>query len=91
MSTKGALDAVHFSHKDDHFLVVANHMDNSGVTNINSDVYQWDFRNLRFSPAPIQHLATRGATGVAVVTVADTLFLVVTNGFDASNQKYEIK
>ena len=66
-------------------------MDNTGRTNINSDVYQWDYFTNKFSPSPVQYLATRGAAAAEVTVVDEVVYLVIANKHDASAQTYEIK
>lgn len=72
-------------------MVVTNERDNAGRTNINSDVYEWDFFTQKFSTSPVQYLPTRGAAAAEITVVDDVVFLVIANGEDATANTVELK
>ncbi len=89
--TKGAMDVVFFAHTNQQWLLIANYIDNSGQTAIDSDIYQWDADNKRLSSVPTQYIQTRGALAAVIINMDDMLLLAIANNYDNTVNKYQIK
>ena len=76
---------------DTHYLVIANHIDNAGRTNIKSDIYQWETASHRLGVVPVQYLPTKGAKALTSVRAGKNLYLVVVNLLDSNVGSYHVE
>ena len=92
LQTNGAVDATFVSLDPSmHYLIIANHIDNAGRTNINSDIYQWEAANGRFGVVPVQYLPTRGARALTSVRAGGNVYLIVVNHLDSNIGSYHVE
>ena len=71
------------------YLVVASSQDNSGNSQVRSDIWRWEPGNQRFSKE--SSLATLGARGLTVFTISDRVYLAVANNYDSTEKSYQLE
>ena len=84
--TNGAIDWEFFSINNDHYLVVANHHDDSGY-NINSKIYKWNGINF----IEYQSILTNSATDWEFFSINGNYYIVVANRFTGSSYNINSK
>ncbi|KAK3601208.1 hypothetical protein CHS0354_004408 [Potamilus streckersoni] len=89
--TKGARNAAFISYNGGYYLIIANALDNSGNSRINTEMYKWDANSSLFSLPSWQSLATLGAESVVVFEVEGAKYLAVANNYDSVDKSYQLE
>ncbi|KAL4228132.1 hypothetical protein ACF0H5_013567 [Mactra antiquata] len=88
LESTGASDVVYFTRNGVHYLVIANSIDNSGNTAVDSDIWRWEHTNQRFSKIGV--IRTLGANALSFFEIEGKLFLAVANFYDSEERTYQI-
>ncbi|KAL3865787.1 hypothetical protein ACJMK2_043142 [Sinanodonta woodiana] len=89
--TKGARNAAFISYNGGYYLIIANALDNSGNSRINTNIYKWDANSSLFSLPPWQSLPTLGAESVVVFEVEGAKYLAVANNYDSVDKSFQLE
>ncbi|XP_074651665.1 adhesion G-protein coupled receptor V1-like [Tubulanus polymorphus] len=88
--TRNGQKATVFTQGLDQFAVIVNYQDNSGETNINSELYKWEQNAGSFSSMAAQYISTIGARDVTSFKINQQLYLCIANNYDSKTRSYEI-
>ena len=83
------MDAAFFTDSSLHYLVIANSQDNTGTSQVDTDIWRWEPGTLRFTK--INSFVTLGASALSVFELEDKIFLAVANNYDSVAKSFQIK
>ena len=87
----GAASVKHFVDNEQHYLAVANSIDDSSRSDISSFIYTWNSATQKFGISPTQQIPTLYAKAVEVFVIDEVVYLAVANYYDRVSGSYEIE
>ena len=91
LTTYGAATVKHYVDNEQHYLAVANSIDDSSRSDISSFIYTWNSATQKFGIAPTQQIPTLYAKAVDVFVIDEVVYLAVANYYDRASGSYEIE
>ena len=90
LPSSGASGAVFYTSPSGiNYLVVASSQDNTGNSQVRSDIWRWEPVNQKFSRET--SLSTLGARGLAIFMISDNIYLAVANHYDSVAKNYQVE